>query len=396
MLKALRRPRVIVGALIVIALVAAALWPETVQVTTAVAARGPLAVTIDEDGRTRVRDRFVVTAPVAGELQRIGLQPGDRVERGRTVLAAIRPAPPVPIDARTRAELEAALQSSQAAFGRMRAEEGRARTAFDLAGQQLKRSEALAGAGAVSREALDVQRAELKALEDAVRAAEFAVAQAQQETRAVQARLGTAASAAVAQTMTITAPVDGVVLVRHGESQRIVAPGEPLLEIGDPAAIEIVADLLSVDAVRVQPGSRVIIDEWGGEASLEGRVRRVEPAGFTKFSALGVEEQRVNVIIDLVGPTDGFAALGDGYRVEVRTVVWHEDDVLQVPLSSLFRVGEGWAVYVVEDGRAWVRPVTIGQRGTREAQVIDGIEAGAALVTYPPDTLTDGARVRTS
>lgn len=394
MLKAFRRPRVIAGVLVVGALVALAMWPTTVPVTTVQAVRGPLTVTIDEDGRTRVRDRFVVTAPVAGELMRITLQPGDRVERGRTVLASIRPAPPVPIDARTRAELEAALRSADAALGRVTAEERRARTAFDLASQQMRRTEALAGAGAVSREALDVQRAELTALEQAVRAAEFAVAQARQEAEGVRARLGGATSTTTARTVTLTAPVDGVVLVRHGESQRVVAPGEPLLEIGDPNAIEIVADLLSVDAVRVRPGSRVIVEQWGGEAPLAGRVRRVEPSGFTKFSALGVEEQRVNVIVDLDGASGAFETLGDGFRVEVRIVTWHEDAVLQVPLSTLFRVGADWAVYAVVDGRAVLRSVTIGQRGTRDVQIVSGVDEGALLVAYPPDTLADGSRVQ--
>jgi HlyD family secretion protein len=190
------------------------------------------------------------------------------------------------------------------------------------------------------------------------------------------------------------APVDGVVLVRHGESQRVVAPGEPLLELGDPAAIEIVADLLSVDAVRVRPGQRVIVEQWGGEHPLEGRVRRVEPAGFTKISALGVEEQRVNVIVDFENSPDAFEPLGDGFRVEIRIVVWHEDDVLQVPLSTLFRVGDDWAVYEVVDGRATLRRVAVGQRATRDVQLLSGVAEGAILIAYPPDTLADGARVR--
>lgn len=393
MWKALRRPRVIVGLLVVAALVLVAAWPATVQVSTTRAVRGPLTVTIDETGRTRVRDRFVVTTPVAGELMRIALQPGDRVERGKTVLASIRPAPPVPIDARTRAELEAALRAADAALGRVTAEARRARTAFDIAAQQLQRTEALAGAGAVSRETFEVQQAEVNALEDAVRAADFAVAQTRQDAESVRARLGVSTAQTAARTVTVSAPVDGVVLVRHGESQRVVAPGEPLLEIGDPEAIEIVADLLSADAVRVRPGSRVIIDQWGGETPLEGRVRRVEPAGFTKFSALGVEEQRVNVVIDFDDASGEAGALGDGFRVEVRVVTWHEDDVLQVPLAAVFRVGNDWAVYEVVDGRAVLRRVEVGQRGPRDVQIVGGVEAGAVLVAYPPDTLVDGVRV---
>jgi HlyD family secretion protein len=388
----LLRPRVLLTVLIVGGLVALALWPSAMTVTTVTATRGPLTVTIDEDGRTRVRHRFVVTAPVAGEVARITLEPGDRVERGRTVLATIRPATPVPLDTRMRAELEASLLAAEAALGRVSAEESRARTALDLVAQQLKRTEALAGAGAVSRETLDTQQAEQRAAADAVRAAGFAVAQAQQEVQALRARLG-ATSSTAGRASTVMAPVDGAVLRRHVESARVVAPGEPLLEIADPSAIEIVADLLSVDAVRVRPGTRVFIEQWGGDQTLEGRVRRVEPAGFTKISALGVEEQRVNVIIDLEDVTQVAGALGDGFRVEVRLVMWHEPSVLQVPLSALFRVGDDWAVYVVEGDRAVQRRVSIGQRGVRDVQVLGGVEDGARLVAYPPDTLTDGARV---
>jgi len=208
----------------------------------------------------------------------------------------------------------------------------------------------------------------------------------------IRARLGGATSVGAGRESTIVAPVDGVVLVRHAESQRVVAPGEPLIEIGDPSAIEIVADLLSVDAVRITAGARVLIEQWGGEGTLHGRVRRIEPSGFTKVSALGVEEQRVNVIIDL-DATPATAALGDGFRVEVRIVTWQDDHALQVPLSTLFRVGTDWAVYAIVEGRAVVRRVTLGQRGAREAQVLDGLDEGAQLVAYPPDSLTEGMRV---
>jgi HlyD family secretion protein len=237
-----------------------------------------------------------------------------------------------------------------------------------------------------------VQRATHRQAQEAARAAELAVAQAQQEVAVIRARLSTAPAAPAGGRQSILAPIDGVVLVRHAESRRVVAPGEPLLELGDPGAIEVVADLLSTDAVRVAPGARVIIDQWGGPQPLEGRVRRVEPSGFTKISALGVEEQRVNVVIDFVDP-GAASALGDGYRVEVRIVTWEGDDVLQVPLSTLFRRGGDWAVYVVEDGRAVVRTVTLGHRGNSSVEVVDGLVEGQTLVAYPPDSLTDGARV---
>lgn len=390
-MKSLFRPRVLLGVLVVGALVALALWPETMTVSTVTVERGPLMVTVDEDGRTRVRDRFVVTSPVAGEVMRITLQPGDRVERGRTVLAVVRPAPPVPLDARTRAELEAGLRAAEAALGRVTAEERRAQTALDLIEQRLRRAETLAQAGALATETLEAQQSDQRAAVDAVRAAGFAVAQARQEVEGIQARLGAATAGASGRASSIVAPVDGVVLTRHVESQRVVGPAEPLLEIGDPSAIEVVADLLSVDAVRVRPGTRVLVDQWGGDRTLEGRVRRVEPSGFTKISALGVEEQRVNVIIDVDDPPD---VLGDGFRVEARIVIWEEASVLQLPLSTLFRVGADWAVYAVEGDRAVLRRVTIGQRGATHAQILEGVDEGVRLVAYPPDALTDGARVQ--
>jgi HlyD family secretion protein len=272
------------------------------------------------------------------------------------------------------------------------AEEARARTALALIDQQLARSAALAGAGALARETLEVQQAEQRASTDAVRAAGFAVAQARQEVEAMRARLG-GQSGPPGRAQAIVAPVDGVVLVRHVESQRVVAPGEPLLELGNPSAIEVVADLLSADAVRVRPGTRVLIEQWGGDHPLNGRVRRVEPSGFTKISALGVEEQRVNVIIDVEGLPAAAGSLGDGFRVEVRLVMWEEPSVLQVPASTLFRQGDDWAVYVVTEDRAVLRRVTLGQRGARDAQVLEGLVEGERLVAYPPDTLTDGARV---
>lgn len=189
------------------------------------------------------------------------------------------------------------------------------------------------------------------------------------------------------------APVDGVILKRLRESESVVPVGEPLLEIGDPKRIEIVADLLSTDAVRISPGTPVLIDEWGGDHPLHGRVRRVEPSGFMKVSALGVEEQRVNVIIELEDPASAARKLGDGYRVEVRVVVWREDSVLKVPTGSLFRRGDEWAVFVIEEGRARLHIVKLGQRNQSEGQITSGLSAGQVVVLHPPDTLTDGMRV---
>ena len=393
MLRLLRNRRVLLGLLIVGALVAVAAWPRATAVEVATVSSGPMMVTIDEDGRTRVRDRFVVTAPVAGELLRIELRPGDRVERGKTRLAAVRPAAPMPLDARSRAEAEAAVQSAEAAVGRLTAELGRARTAAAQAHRELARAQSLAAGGAVAREEVERRQTEVAAADDAVRAGEFAIAQARYELDVARARLASPADGRPVRDWVITAPVDGVVLTRFRESQGVVPAGEPLVEIGDPTRLEIVADMLSSDAVKIQPGSRVLIGEWGGPDTLVGRVRRIEPAGFTKVSALGVEEQRVNVVIDFDSTAGAARALGDNFRVEVRVVVWETGSAVKVSPGSLFRRGEDWAVYVVEGDVARLRTVTIGERNGREARVVSGLEVGELVVVYPPDTLVDGGRV---
>lgn len=393
MLRLLRNRRVLLGLLIVGALVAVAAWPRATTVEVATVSSGPMMVTIDEDGRTRVRDRFVVTAPVAGELLRIELRPGDRVERGKTRLAAVRPAAPMPLDARSRAEAEAAVQSAEAAVGRLTAELGRARTAAAQTHRDLARAQSLAAGGAVAREEVERRQTEVAAADDAVRAGEFAIAQARYELDVARARLASPADGRPVRDWVITAPVDGVVLTRFRESQGVVPAGEPLVEIGDPTRLEIVADMLSSDAVKIQPGSRVLIEEWGGPDTLVGRVRRIEPAGFTKVSALGVEEQRVNVVIDFDSTAGAARALGDNFRVEVRVVVWETGSAVKVSPGSLFRRGEDWAVYVVEGDVARLRTVTIGERNGREARVVSGLEVGESVVVYPPDTLVDGGRV---
>jgi len=227
----------------------------------------------------------------------------------------------------------------------------------------------------------------------AMGAAEFAVAQARHDLEAARARLVGERAAAAGRDVVLRSPVDGVVLRRHRESQSVVPAGERLLEIGDPRRLEIVTDLLSSDAVKVAPGDAVLIEQWGGGRTLHGRVRRVEPAGFTKVSALGVEEQRVNVILDFADPQEAWRALGDGYRVEVRVVTWRGEDVLKVPTGSLFRRGEEWALFVAVEGRARLRTVRLGARNGAEAQILSGVEAGERVVRFPPDTLQDGDRI---
>jgi len=240
---------------------------------------------------------------------------------------------------------------------------------------------------------LDAREADVKASQEQVNAAVFAARAAQADVERTQARLAPTTPDAGARVVTVTAPIDGVVLKRVRESESVVPAGEPLLDIGDPRQLEIVVDLLSVDAVRVKPGARVLVEQWGGDRTLEARVRRVEPSGFTKISALGVEEQRVNVLLDLTDPAGASAALGDGYRVEARIVTWEAADVLKVPTGALVRAGDQWAVYVAKDGRAVRVLTTLGHQNGQEAEVTAGIDEGASVILHPGDTIADGVKV---
>jgi HlyD family secretion protein len=349
-----------------------------------------MQVTIDEEGETRVRERFVVSAPVAGRLERIELEPGDRVARGQTVLARMTPVQAPLLDPRTRAELSAAIEAARAAVGQTQAERNRANAALARARSSLSRQEALSEAGLIARDELESAQTAVRSAEEAARAAEFALNRTEYDLQLARARLQT--PGAGSGNVQIVAPIDGAILRRLRESASVVAAGEPLLELGDPTRLEIVADLLSTDAVRVQAGGDVLIDQWGGAEPLRGRVRRVEPSGFMKVSALGVEEQRVNVIIDFVDAAAA-RALGDGYRVEVRIVIWRQEQTLKVPVGSLFRHGEGWAVFVAADGVARLRPVRLGQRNENEGQILSGLSAGDTIVLHPPDTLIDGTKI---
>jgi HlyD family secretion protein len=234
----------------------------------------------------------------------------------------------------------------------------------------------------------------VKAAQEELNASVFAARAADAEIERAQARLAPATRGNQGGVVTVTSPVDGVVLKRVRESESVVPAGDPLLEVGDPTRLEIVVDLLSVDAVRVEPGARVLIEQWGGDHALEARVRRIEPSGFTKISALGVEEQRVNVILEFVDAAGAWKALGDGYRVEARIVTWETNDVVKVPTGALVRSGEKWAVYVIKEGKAEQVPITIGHQNGREAEVTGGIEANTTIILHPGDTIASGVRVQ--
>jgi HlyD family secretion protein len=385
------KSRTLLVAIVVVGvLLTAALWPTSVAVDTAKITRGRLEVTVDEEGETRVRDRFVVSAPVSGRVLRIELEPGDRVKKGRPI-ATIAPAASTPLDPRTRAEASARVQASQAAVGRARAEVQRARAALELALAEAERARDLGEL--ISRQERDQRESQARVAEEELKASEFALRTAEEEVRIARAQLIADGAVASGDPVTVGAPVDGVVLKRVRESESVVSAGEPLLEIGNRTQLEIVSDLLSTDAVRVKAGDSVRIEQWGGERALAGRVRRVEPSGFTKISALGVEEQRVNAVIDFEDPVAASSALGDGYRVEVRIVIWQKDGVLKAPTSSLFRRGDGFAVFVVDDGKARVQPVQVGQRNGLEAEIVSGLDEGTVVVVHPPDTLANGTRL---
>ena len=373
----------IVVVLLVAVAVLSALRPTPVTVETGAVTRGPLRVTIDEEGATRVRSRYVVSAPITGRLARPAVDAGDLVAAG-AVVARLTPAA---LDPRSRAEAEAAVSGAESALREARAAVEPARAAREQARRDAERARTLAAAGAIA--ARDVESATLRARE-AESALTAAQARASQAAAAVTRARAALMPSAGGGAEVVRAPVGGRVLRVLEESERVVPAGTPLLQIGDPNDLEIVVDLRSDDAVRVRPGAPMLLDGWGGPEPLQASVRTVEPAAFTEVSALGVEEQRVNVI-------GGFAQsppqLGDGYRVTVRIVVWESPSVLRVPTGALFRDGAGWAVFVVADGRATRRTVQVGQRASELAEVVDGLAEGELVVLHPSDRIGDGVRV---
>ncbi|AAZ97534.1 Secretion protein HlyD [Thiobacillus denitrificans ATCC 25259] len=369
--------------------------PRAVPVDLAEVTRGPLAVTVEEEGKTRVRERYLVSAPVAGYLRRIGLDAGDAVARGQ-VLAVIDPARSVALDPRTRAEAQARASAARAALAAAEENARAAAASAQLAQQERARAETLRRSDFVSEQALDNTRTAESQARAAARAAEHNVRVARFELETARAALASSArlQGGTAEALEVRAPVAARVLKLVHESEGAVAAGAPLLEVGDPDSLEVEVEVLSNHAVKLAPGSKVILDRWGGERSVAGRVRVVEPSGFTKISALGVEEQRVRVIVDFSAPREAWNRLGDGYRVEARFVLWEGENVLQVPTSALFRQGQGWAVFVVDGRRVRVAPVEVGQRAGLATEVLAGVAAGDRIVAHPDETIEDGVRVK--
>jgi HlyD family secretion protein len=371
-------------ALGVVAVLALALRPDPIAVEVATAEMRPLDVTVDEDGRTRAVDRYVVTAPVAGRLERITIREGDCIGAG-DMIARIEP---LPLDASTREQLEARLSAARARQRAAAATFERARSARDQARRELERRRSLANEGAIATEQVEQYALALETREEELRSAEAANSAAAADVDAVQASLlaERGPNAAIA----VRAPAEGTALRIPERSGRIVQAGETLLEIGDPAALEIIVDVLTTDAVRIRPGMPATLEGWGGSTAIPARVRIIEPSAFTHTSALGVDEQRVNVILDLEERPE---SLGDGYRVEASILIWAAENVLTVPSSALFRTGSGWQLFVMEDGRAQLRDVVIGERSGVTAQITQGLSEGELVLEFPSDEIRDGIRV---
>ena len=383
-----RKRLLIAGTLVTAGLVGfIAFRPKPIDVETARATSGPMRVTVDEEGETRVRDRYTITAPVSGRLERIPLTEGAEVHL-RQVVARIAP---LPLDAQTTEQARARLLGAEALRREAESRVTQARRVVEDAQRSDVRSERLTTAGAVAERDREQAALALRVAEDDLLAATARATAAEAEVRAARAALLSTGVATDASIVPVRSPVRGRVLRVPDRSERVVPAGTPILELGDARALEIVIDVLSTDAVSIVAGAEVDIANWGGDRVLRGCVRTVGPAGFTRVSALGVDEQRVNVVIDLMEPP---LALGDGFRVEARIVVWEADSVLTVPASAVVRDADGWSVFTVRDERALRQRVEIGHRAGGTAEVRSGLVKGTEVILFPSDQIADGVRVR--
>jgi HlyD family secretion protein len=372
-------------------------WPKPVPVDFGVVNRAPMEVTVDEEARTRVRHVYTVSAPIAGKVLRISppRHVGDVVTADESVVAVMQPTLPSFHDARTHEELQAALGAADAAVRLAEADVRRINAALVFARSELGRATALARTDAISAKGLDKARLDVESGEAGLASAKAQLEVRRSERASVAARAGEASSEGSAAgncCIQLRAPVTGRILKIIQESEAVVAAGAPLVELGDPLDLEVVADLLSTDAVRVAPGAKVRIEAWGG-SPFEGRVLRIDPAGFLKISALGIEEQRVRTTIEITAPAAAWSRLGHDYRVTVRVAVWNSADAMTVPVAALFRQGEDWAVFSERDGRARVTLVKIGQRNGRMAEVLSGLGQGERVVLHPSDRVRDGGTI---
>jgi HlyD family secretion protein len=390
----LGRILLIVGAVAAVGAIVWSFMPRPIPVETAMVTTGRFVATVDEDGKTRVRERYVVAAPLAGRAARISLKVGDAVATNDIITTILPLAAPL-LDPRSRREAEERLGSAEAARERTRAIVERARAQSAQARTDLDRTRTLAERGVSTTQALERAELAMQVADRDLRAAEFQDHAAEHEVDQAKALLGRydRGTEASIESWNVTAPVSGAILKVLQESETVVSPGTPLVEIGDPRDLEVVVDVLSTDAVEIQPGAEVMIERWGGTGALVGRVRRVEPTAFTKVSTLGVEEQRVNVIVDVISSPDIWVGLGDSYRVEARITVFSRETAIIVPTGALFRMGTDWNVYVVNNGRVERRRIEALRRSGRIAAVRTGLSVGETVIVYPSDRIEPGVRV---
>jgi HlyD family secretion protein len=392
--KWVRRGLIALAVLALVALIIVAWIPNPVEVEVAEASRGPLVVTVNEDGRTRVKDRYIVSSPITGNLARLELDAGDDIKQEQ-VVARLVPLPPPLLDSRTRAEAKARVDAALASRRQAQAAVNRSRFQRDFARQESERALAVVQQGGLARSDADRAVSTYRSSEEELNSAEFGARVSEHEVKLAQtALMQLSGKSEEGEQLDIISPVDGQVLKVFQESEGVVQGGTPILEVGDPAALEIVVDVLSQDATRIEPGAPTLVERWGGKNPLRGRVRIVEPSAFTKVSALGVEEQRVNVVIDLDEDRKLWASLGDGYRVEARISVWEGEDVLRVPASAVFRSEEAWATFVVEGGTAVLTAVEIGETNGLQTEITSGLDEGDSVIAYPSDSVRDGVSVR--
>ncbi len=409
-------------ALLLVAGLTYAFWPRPVPVDLGEVVRGDLEVTVDEEGKTRIKERYTVSAPLAGRLRRIELDPGDEVQAGKTLLAVIEPNDPALLDKRALAEAEARVKAADATLRQAAPRLEAARAGLEHAQNEFRRKRTLRERGGITESELEDAELLVRTRTEDLKAAQFAVQIAQFELEQAQAALvrsrpgageidstedgeGTGNSddstattsestaSGTVPRIEIRSPIAGRVLHVFQESAGVVTAGTSLIEVGNPEDLEVEIDVLSSDAVAIKPGAQVRLVHWGGEFPLEGRVRLVEPAAFTKVSALGVEEQRVDVVVDFTDPPEKRAALGDGFRVEARIVVWQGKDVVKVPASALFRQGDAWAVFRVVGDRAVLTPIKLAHSNALEGEVLEGLAEHDVVVVHPSDTVVDGVKV---
>lgn len=384
------------------ALLAGIVWaflPKPVPVDLAKVCKGALAVSVDEDGKTRLRDRYVVSSPLGGRLLRVVLRPGDAVKQGETIVASIEPTDPALLDARTVAEADLRVKSAEVTLRKAGPDIERAKAALALAEADHRRARDLRQRGTLALQELEnlayVERSRAEELKSARLAEEIARFELELAKAALLRTRSTSDPRPTGDDLQfqIRSPISGKVLRVFQESSTVITPGLRLLELGEPTDLELEIDVLSTDAVKISNGARVLVEQWGGDRPLNGRVRLVEPSGFTKISALGVEEQRVNAIIDLVDPREDRATLGDGFRVEARIITWETAEALKVPTSALFRRGDEWSTFVVRDGKAVLQQVRIGHSNGIEAEVLEGLADGDNVVLHPSDRVANGVTI---